>query len=179
MVTWKRLEKKLGHCWKLATGIRQFDRIRYAMQLFVTGYLNFTSTLVVHPQWAKTMDTLQTTSSIESVFQLHESALDSAMKGFFLTDPKCFELLTAIANAISQFIDEMKKWRVTVSSSGISMAAKLRHGKPMIKFFNVFEEKVQHLIQQLIAMANREANRLYTDFVQWININDAYFHSVA
>lgn len=179
LITWKRLEKKLGHCWKLATGIHQFDRIRFAMQLFVTGYLNFTSTLVVHPQWAKTTDTLQTTASIESVFQCHEDALDAAMKGFFLTDPKCFELLTAIANAISQFIDELKKWRVTVSGGGISMAAKLRHGKPMIKFFNVFEEKVQHLIQQLIAMANREANRLYTDFVQWININDAYFHSVA
>lgn len=178
LIVWRRLEVKLGRCWREPTGIRQFDRIRYAMQLFVAGYLNFTSALVAHPQWDKCVNAIQETSSIEKVFQHHEEALDITLRGFFLTDAKSFELLTAIAHSISQFIEELKKWRITVSAAGTTMTAKIRHGKPMTMFFNIFEKKVQNLIQQLISVAHKDSNRLCTDFVQWININDAYFRSV-
>jgi hypothetical protein len=176
MLVWRRLEKKLGKCWKSPTRIPQFDRIRHSMTLFVTGYLSFTSTVIVHTHMSLAEEGLRKTSDIEDIFRIHEDALDSAMKGFFLTDPKCFDLLISIAQACTQFVVEFKKWRITVNHEGISREAKLRHGKPMKMFFDVFEKKVQQLIQILIALANREANQMYTDFVRWINLNDVYVH---
>jgi hypothetical protein len=110
------------------------------------------------------------------VFRIHEDVLDFAMKGFFLTDPKCVEFLMSIANSCFQFLQELRKWRVTVNRSGISQEAKIRHGKPMITFFNVFEQKVQGFIQNLNALSNREADPMYTEFVTWINVNGAYGH---
>jgi hypothetical protein len=176
ILVWRRLEKKLGKCWKRPTGIRQFDRIRHAMTLFVNGYLSFTSTVIVQAQLSVAQDGLRQTSDIEDIFRIHEEALDTAMKGFFLTDPKCFDLLISISQACNQFVVELKKWRTTVNHEGVSHEAKLRHGKPMKMFFDVFEKKVQQLIQLLMALANREANQVYTDFVKWININEIYLH---
>jgi hypothetical protein len=178
IVGWRRLEAKLGKCWSARSGVRQFERLRYGMQLFVTGYLNFTSTVIIHAHWNRLQEVLQKTSDIEDVFRIHEDALDSAMKGFFLTDAKCFEFLNSISMACNQFVKEFKKWKQTISSKGTTPDAKLRLGAPMKKFYDVFEKKVQQLIQNLVALANREANQIYTNFVRWININDAYVHYV-
>jgi isocitrate dehydrogenase len=151
--------------------------MRWAMQLFVTGYLNFTATVIIRGTWTTLIEQLQKTSDIEEVFQIHEEALDSAMKGFFLLDAKSFDLLNAIANACAQFAVELKKWRKTVDHKGITPELKIRHGKPMKTFYEVFEKKVEQLIQNLLALSNREANQIYASFVRWININDAYGHS--
>jgi gamma-tubulin complex component 2 len=174
IIAWRRLEGKLGHCLKHGTGIRQFERMRYAMQLFVTGYLNFTSTVIIRGMWNGMMESLQKTVDIEELFQVHEDALDSAMKGFFLTDAKSFDLLNSIALACTQFTIELKKWKKTVNHKGITPELKIRHGKPMKTFYEVFEKKVQQLIQNLIALSNRETNQMYSSFLKWININDAY-----
>jgi gamma-tubulin complex component 2 len=81
VLVWRRLEKKLGKCWKKPTGIRQFDRIRHSMTLFVTGYLSFTSTVIVQAQLTVAEDGIRKTSDIEDIFRIHEEALDNAMKG--------------------------------------------------------------------------------------------------
>jgi gamma-tubulin complex component 2 len=83
IVAWRRLEVKLGYCLKHGTGIRQFERMRWAMQLFVTGYLNFPATVIIRGTWTALIEQLQKTSDIEEVFQVHEDALDATMKGFF------------------------------------------------------------------------------------------------
>lgn len=176
LIIWRGLAKKLGNCWSNPIGIRQFDRIRYAMQLFVAGYLSFTSTVIIQAKWSQMQNFIHGNSDIEDVFRIHEDTLDFAVKGFFLTDAKCVEFLTFIARSCSQFLQELKKWRVTMNRRRISREAKIRQGKPMITFFDVFEQKVQGFTQNLIALSNREADPMDIDFVSWINVNEAYAH---
>jgi hypothetical protein len=82
--------------------------------------------------------------------------------------------LNSIANACAQFTIELKKWKKTVENKGVTPELKIRHGKSMKTFYDVFEKKVQQSIQNLISLSNREANQMYESFVRWININDTY-----
>ena len=49
----------------------------------------------------------------------------------------------------------------------------LELGQPLNKLYKNFEKYVRSLIEELYAVANREANNHYIDFANFININDS------
>ncbi|OHT17476.1 Spc97 [Tritrichomonas foetus] len=179
ILMWRRLEKKFVKLWHQCHSIREIEKIRYAIQLFITAYIGFISTLVIHPQWSRFKENVTKFKSLDQLFKMHEEALDASIKGFFLIDQQLVKKMTTIGYICFQFIDETEKWSKSVQSELIDVQEKLQLAQPLFMLYEAFEKSVRSLINELNNMANREANDIYSDFVNWININDFYFHNIV
>lgn len=179
ILMWRRLDKNFAKLWKQCHGIREIEKMRHSIQLFITAYIGFISTFVVIPQWTRFMNSIPTMKNIDQLFRMHDEALDASIKGFFLMDSQLLKRMTTIACICIQFIEDTKKWSKSIDSDVIDIQQKIQMASPLFKLYETFEKAVRTLINELINMANREANDIYSDFVNWININNYYYQSTV
>lgn len=179
ILMWRRLEKNFGKLWKQCHGIREIERMRHTIQLFITAYIGFISTFVVTPQWTKLKNSIPTIKDIDQLFKMHDEALNASIKGFFLMDSQLLMKMAKISCICIQFIEETKKWSKSVENDVIDIQQKIKMASPLTNIFEAFEKAVRALINELMNMANREANDIYSDFVNWININNYYYQLPA
>lgn len=177
ILMWRRLEKNFAKLWKKCHGIREIEKMRHSMQLFITAYIGFISTFVVAPQWSKLIANMAIVKDMDQLFKIHEEALDASIKGFFLMDQNLLRKITKIGCICILFIDETKKWEKSTENDLIDLQEKLQMAQPLFKHYEAFEKAVVSLINELMAIANREANDIYSDFVNWININNNYYQT--
>ena len=112
---------------------------------------------------------------IDQLFRMHNEALDASIKGFFLMDSQLLMKMAKIACICIQFIEDTKKWSKSVDNDIIDKQQKVQMASPLFNIYDAFEKAVRALISELLNMANREANDIYSDFVNWININNYYY----
>ena len=149
--------------------------MRHCIQLFITAYIGFISTFVVIPQWTRFKNSIPTMKDIDQLFRMHNEALDASIKGFFLMDSQLLMKMAKIACICIQFIEDTKKWSKSVDNDIIDKQQKVQMASPLFNIYDAFEKAVRALISELLNMANREANDIYSDFVNWININNYYY----
>jgi len=171
---WRRLEMKFSKSWKKPAMVIQFDKQRHAMNLFASGYIGFTTTLVINPLWSAFEQSLKSTTSIDAIFTFHEQALDDSLNGFFISNQELFRKLMHIAMIMTQYIAEYKKWIRSVENQYTSRKLKIGLGSPMQTLFSTFEKEVSQFLQMLESLSQQSGNALYTDFINWINVNGMY-----
>lgn len=171
LALWQLIEHKLSKRWKKSTQVREFDHYCHSMQLFATGFIGYTATLVISPSWNELNEGIQSAISIEKIFKIHEESLDKVLNGLFLLDKKVFELLIYISQICRIFVNELKKWSKMVSMQELVNDVDKRNlGAPLIKLYNGFKNAVKDLIKKL----NDKGPTIFKDFTNWINVNEIY-----
>ena len=175
ILMWRRLEKKLGNAWLLNIKLKRYKIYLHSMQLFVHGYLNFISTFTIQSQWNKLQQSLCTINSIDELYKIHENYLNTILKEFFIIEPNIFRKISHIWYICFDYVEELEKWYESVRNKFTNKNNMLELGQPLNKLYKNFEKYVRSLIEELYAVANREANNHYIDFANFININDSYY----
>ncbi|KAH0791303.1 Spc97 / Spc98 family protein [Histomonas meleagridis] len=165
MLLWRRLEQKFCHDWKLKKTIKEISVARHSMHVFITAYLNFMTTIIVHPYWSTFEKQIQEVDDIEHLCSAHEQLLQQLIKGCFILNEKIYKRLTYISTLCWHFAKELKKWNRSIANEMTEIETMKKLAEPVLKFYERFKKAVKDLIQELTVQAERDVDQCYLNFV--------------
>lgn len=198
LLMWHRLDEILSVTWRDSYKVKQFayknalrsplhspkwkiDQQCHSMQIFVSNYIGYMMSLIIHPLWKVLEDSISTVSSFDSLLKLHSDTLDTAISGFFLSNEVIYNRMMSIATNIYLFIDGYNKFIRSIDET-TTIREQLMLAKPLQTPSEAFRSEVVALINDLIKFSKSQSSlssAKYEEFVYWININNHYIRTYA
>ena len=186
LLVWKRLEKSYKSIWEVGNRItkmrklnssmvmRQISVIRFSVQTFISLFLNYLSTSVIHPSFSKFREKIQKATTIEEINVFHKELHETLEKGSFLFNKNIFDYIIKDATICWSVGKDIKKFYKSIDNDVTSEEQRAELARIPLAGFTKFKTAIRSTVSTITSTVTNEATPIFVDFALSITGNSFF-----
>ena len=186
LLVWKRLEKNYKTIWETGNRImksrnlrksktmQRISVVRFSVQTFISLFLNYLSTSVIHPSFSKFREKIVKATTIEEMNALHKELHEMLEKGAFLFNKNIFDFIVKDATICWRVGKDIKTFYKSIDNDCTSEEQCEELSRVALAGFVKFKSAVRSTVATIMSTCTNEATPVFIDFALSITGNSFF-----